>query len=438
MENPIALYKSLEDNKQRRGQELASGLNAANRAFLMMAQRSMQEELAGKRGEAARLAAKADIEKKRMQLAEDQRAQGADLDHKTFELYVDMLKNDPESAKLFNSMFPNSRFAKAGIQGFTPEQIDSSVFNRADRAKKESRAKADTDAYAAGAKIKSEGEAKRNLKYSAYYDGGREDVVSSVSPLMEKAAMKMNIPYIVKGGKKVLKTDKRRGLDRDYMYKARKKTLKKITEHLSKYTDLKEQFPDDPAFKKGYWEQDFEEIELSPIGETSVEIFLEAYNTASTGVENKIKTPRDDRELTQGQKDRGKESLEKLKALNARKLKRTPAAKDSGKGGVTSLDTWETLDNNIKQMQQRYSEAKTNRWRTGSLEGFQDQATRLRVMAEGLLELVEDPTEKAKWETLVAMAKNTENDYYRSADQKNPLRSPDQKKPLAPETIPQD
>ena len=184
MENPIALYKSLEDNKQRRGQELASGLNAANRAFLMMAQRSMREELAGQRGEAARLAAEAEIEKKRMQLAEDQRAQGADLDHKTFELYVDMLKNDPESARLFGNKFPNSVFARAGIQGFTPEEIDSAVFERIYRGKKERTAKADTDAYAAGAKIKSEGEAKRNLKYSAYYDGGREDVVSSVSPLM--------------------------------------------------------------------------------------------------------------------------------------------------------------------------------------------------------------------------------------------------------------
>ena len=110
--DPMALYQSIEASKRRDQEKLNSSMEGVNRAVMMMAQQAMRAELAGERGEAARLKAEAILDAKKLEL-EAQREDTVRKDERTAyederadqELYRQILKENPEAAKREQALF---------------------------------------------------------------------------------------------------------------------------------------------------------------------------------------------------------------------------------------------------------------------------------------------------------------------------------------------
>ena len=431
--DPMALYQSIEASKRRDQEKLNSSMEGVNRAVMMMAQQAMRAELAGERGEAARIKAKAILDAKKLEL--ESRAEEGRLSREEKQLGRDenevvrfekMLVEDPELYKLYQSKFsPEGAFKglrgpmggnqfpaptapqAAGVPTHTDEEIDQFTAAREARKNRED--------IAAKAAVHT---AERDAKVAVFAQGGEQLAVKGMTTLLRKYAKKYHTPYTVSGkGKKIKKTRKMLDAQKKYGRRSRITALKKATRVAAQYKDIQERFPNDPALKTSYWDEKHEKF--SPLAEHLVELYKESWKLASTEIEEGLTGKREDDDLKLG-RDKSLARTKSSLRINedAIKAAKTEQAKDKDVP-ITRRDEYTNLFSTLKTLSSGYAKARTDSSRMGDLQGYISQMKSATNAVKIAMENKEiSAREKSRWQSLLKFA----NSVTTAAIQHDPLK----------------
>jgi hypothetical protein len=408
--DPMALYQSIEANKRRDQEKLSSSMEGVNKAVMMMAQQAMRAELAGERGEAARIKAKAILDAKKLELeasaeegrlGREEKQLGRDEDIvKRLEV---MMVEDPESYKLYQSKFsPEGAFKglrgpmggnrfpaptptqAAGVPIHTDEEVDNVTLAR--------EARKNRGDIAAKAAVHT---AARDAKLAVFAQGGEQLAVKGMIPLLRKYAKKYHTPYTVgKKGKKIKKTEKMLDKQRKYGRSSRITALKKATRVASQYKDIQERFPNDPALKTSYWDEKHEKF--SPLAEHLVELYKESWKLASTEIEEGLTGKREDDDLKLGRDKSLARTKSSLRTNEDKEKDKRKAIKDAKDVPITRRDEYQNHARNATALSTAYANARRNKDDLGSLQGYIQQMAAL----EGAVQTSMDNTEISDQEML--------------------------------------
>ena len=427
--DPMALYQSIEANKRRDQEKLSSSMEGVNKAVMMMAQQAMRAELAGERGEAARLKAKAILDAKKLdleasaeegRLGREEKQLGRDEDIvKRLEV---MMVEDPESYKLYQSKFsPEGAFKglrgpmggnrfpaptatqAAGVPIYTDEEVDDVTFAREARKAKEGEAAAATQ----GLKRFAEKQADYRASHLTFEEsGGQEKIMKDAVSLMSKVTTR-ELPYKIVNGKEVDKTLKERKKDRDYVKKKLKMVAKMAIETIMQYEDMQELFKDDPALKPEFWAKG-SDPEPTPLSTKAMQIALRGRAFAADEY-SKTQTKRDTSNLSSARDSGEAKSLARLNKKLSKKDN-----ENQKKIGPDRLDFYKTIASEMRSMRVNYTSAMTKDNSPGTLQGYLDgmKTSRDSLKAFILANKVKiPPTELLIWKGLEKSAETTVKEY---------------------------